>query len=80
MYLAKGKGRDDSLVARLRGRLPVRVDGVHVLLVLEASVLDGLVVRERGRGLGIKLLRGGFRRLEAEQSPRPQAGQCSPLG
>ena len=37
-------------VARLRDRLPVRVDGVH--LVLEPRVLDGLVVRERGRALG----------------------------
>ena len=51
MYLAKGTGRDDTLVARLRDRLPVRVDGVHLLLVLEPRVLDGLVVRERGRGL-----------------------------
>ena len=51
MYLVKGTGRDDSLVARLRDRLPVRVDGVHVLLALEPRVLDGLVVRERGRGL-----------------------------
>ena len=49
MYLVKGTGRDDSLVARLRDRLPVRVDGVH--LVLEPRVFDGLVVRERGLGL-----------------------------
>ena len=49
MYLAKGTGRDDTLVARLRDRLPVRVDGVH--LVREPRVPDGLIVRERGLGL-----------------------------
>ena len=70
MYLVKGTGRVATThsVARLRDRLPVRVDGVH--LVLEPRVLDGLVVRERGRGLRIKLWRGGSWRLEAVQSPK----------